>query len=42
MSTRHSLKTVEFCRIAYFSTIWKIQCKIPPKTKMILPPENIQ
>ena len=22
--------------------IWKIQCKMPPKTKKILPPENIQ
>ena len=21
---------------------WKIQCKMPPKTKKILPPENIQ
>ena len=23
-------------------TDWKIQCKMPPKTKKILPPENIQ
>ena len=22
--------------------VWKIQCKMPPKTKKILPPENIQ
>ena len=24
------------------SPCWKIQCKMPPKTKKILPPENIQ
>ena len=25
-----------------FVNFWKIQCKMPPKTKKILPPENIQ
>ena len=25
-----------------FFSLWKIQCKMPPKTKKILPPENIQ
>ena len=30
------------CKCTGTSCCWKIQCKMPPKTKKILPPENIQ
>ena len=32
-----------YCTRNFYEThFWKIQCKMPPKTKKILPPENIQ
>ena len=35
-----SLFIVSFTALGF--SMWKIQCKMPPKTKKILPPENIQ
>ena len=38
---KYSLGLTLFILVALIG-MWKIQCKMPPKTKKILPPENIQ
>ena len=37
-----TLTLQEICDVLQMTPEWKIQCKMPPKTRMILSPENIQ